>query len=197
MIVRPMIASWEVPRIERISVVEGRRIARLAVPGLAGDLQQDLGTDSLAVEITGSLHGDEGRDEFLEDVHAAFLTGDPVSFVADIVTATELEQVLVEALELEEVNESADGFRYRIRLRQYVEPPEPPSPIDDLGADLAPDLSALADLGLAGLDLPGILSEIPSIGDPTPPLRTALAGVQAAVAPLGDVLGGLRSTLGA
>jgi hypothetical protein len=192
-----MIGSWEVPRIERIAVLEGRRLARLAVPGLIGDLQQDLGTDSLSVEIVGSLHGDEARDQFLEDVHAAFLAGDPVDFVADIVTATELEQVVVEALELEEVNHSAGSFLYRIRLRQYVEPPEPPTPIDDLGADLAPDLDALADLGLAGLELPGMLADIPTLGDPTPPLRTALEGVKAAVAPLGDLLSGLKSTLGA
>jgi hypothetical protein len=196
-IVKPMIGSWEVPRIERIAVVEGRRIARLPVPGLVGDLQQDLGTDSLSVEIFGSLQGDEARDQFLDDVHSAFLAGDPVSFVADIVTATELDQVLVEALELEEVNEPAGCFHYRIRLRQYVEPPEPPTPIDELGADLGVDLGALADLGLAGLDLPGILADIPSVGDPTPPLRTALQGVQAAVAPLGDMLSGLKTTLGA
>lgn len=194
---KPMIGAWEVPRIEHIAVVEGRRIARFGVPGLIGDLQQDLGADSLSVEIFGSLQGDEARDQFLDDVHSAFLAGDPVSFVADIVTATELDQVLVEALELEEVNEAAGGFHYRIRLRQYVEPPEPPSPIDDLGTDLAPDLGNLADLGLAGLDLPGILTDIPTVGDPTPPLRAALQGVKAAVAPLGDLLSGLKSTLGA
>jgi hypothetical protein len=190
-IVRPMIGEWEVPRIEHIGTVEGRRLARLSVPGLVGDLHHDLGRHSLAVEIVGSLHGDEERDDFLSKVREPFNAGEPLSFVADIVSATELEQVLIEGLELSEVNDSADSFRYLIRLRQYVEPPEPPPPIDDLGADLGPALDELAGLGLDGLELPSLMADVPSIGDPTPPLQEALAGVKTAIAPLGDALSAL------
>jgi hypothetical protein len=189
-----MIGEWEVPRIERIGTVEGRRLARLSVPGLVGDLHHDLGRHSLAVEIVGSLHGDSERDAFLESVREPFNAGEPLAFVADILTATELEQVLIEGLELQESNDSADSFRYTVRLRQYVEPPEPPPPIDDLGAELGPDLDLLADLGLAGLELPGLLADVPAIGDPTPPLREALDGVKAATAPLSDALTSLGET---
>src|SRR3954449_3398664 len=90
-----MIGEWEVPRIERVGTVEERRLARLSVPGLAGDLHHDLGRMSVAVEIAGSLHGDAERDDFLEKVRDPFKAGDPVAFVADILTATELEQVLI------------------------------------------------------------------------------------------------------
>jgi hypothetical protein len=190
-----MIGDFEVPRIERIATVEGRRLARLPVPGLAGDLHQDLGVDSIAIEICGSLQGDTERDDFLTSIRDAFNAGDAVDFVADITTATELEQVLVEGLHVEEVNDAAGGIRYRIRLRQYVEPPAPPTPIDDLGADLAPDLDALAGLGLDGLELPNVLGDIPTLGDPTPPLKAALDGVKTAVAPLNDLLDGLRGVL--
>jgi hypothetical protein len=192
-IVRPVIGGWEVPRIERIESRERRRLARLPVPGLLGDLQQDLGAASLAVEIVGSLQGDEARDDFLNSVREQFRAGEPVSFVADITTATELDQVLIEELEVEEVNEAAGGFRYRIVLREYVEPPEPPSPIDDLGADLGLDLDDLASLGLDGLKLPDILGDIPALGDPVAPLQPALAGVSSATAPLSSLLGGLKS----
>jgi hypothetical protein len=187
-IVRPMIGEWEVPRIERIQTLESRRLARHSVPGLAGDLHQDMGRHSLVVEISGSLHGDTERDDFLNAVREPFKAGEPLSFVADITTATELEQVLIEHLDVAEVNDSADSFRYTIRLRQYVEPPEPPTPIDDLGADLGAELDLLADLGDLGLELPNLLGDIPSIGDPTPPLKEALNGVSAAVAPLNDLL---------
>lgn len=186
-----MIGEWQVPRIERVGTVEGRRLARLSVPGLAGDLHHDLGRQSVAVEIAGSLHGDAERDEFLEKVRAPFNTGDPIAFVADIITATELEQVLIEGLELEESNNGADSFRYVIRLRQYVEPPEPPPPIDDLGSELGPELDLLAGLGLDGLELPALLGDIPAVGDPTPPLKEALDGVRAATAPLTDALSSL------
>ena len=55
MIVRPMLGSWELPGVERVELVESRRLARLGVPGLVGDLHQDLGTESLTVAVTGSL----------------------------------------------------------------------------------------------------------------------------------------------
>jgi len=188
-----MIGEWAVPRIERIGTVDRRRLARLSVPGLAGDLHHDLGSHSLAVEIEGSLNGDTERDEFLTNVREPFLAGDPLTFVADIATATQLEQVVIEGLEVEEVNDAARSFRYRIRIRQYVEPPEPPPLVDDLGLELGAELDQLADLGLAGLELPNLLGDIPSIGDPTPPLREALSGVSGALSPLQDMLSDLGS----
>jgi hypothetical protein len=192
-IIQPMIGEWAVPRIERIGTVDRRRLARLSVPGLAGDLHHDLGSHSLAVEIEGSLNGDAERDEFLTNVREPFLAGDPLTFVADIATATQLEQVVIEGLEVEEVNDAARSFRYRIRIRQYVEPPEPPPLVDDLGLELGAELDQLADLGLAGLELPNLLGDIPSIGDPTPPLREALSGVSGALSPLQGMLSDLGS----
>jgi hypothetical protein len=191
-IVKPMIGGWEVPRIERIESLERRRLARLAVPGLLGELQQDLGTASLAVEIVGSLQGDEARDDFLSSVRERFRAGDPVSFVADITTDTELDQVMIEELQVEEVNEAAGGFRYRIVLREYVEPPEPPAPIDELGADLGFELDDLASLGLDGLKLPDILGDIPALGDPVAPMQPALEGVKAATGRVPSLLQGLK-----
>src|SRR5438105_4640110 len=84
-LVRPIIASWEVPRIARIASGESRRISFLPVPGLIGDLSQDLGRGALVVEISGALYGDEARDDFLKQLRQSFLAGTQVDFVADIV----------------------------------------------------------------------------------------------------------------
>jgi hypothetical protein len=192
-IVRPIIGEWEVPRIEHIETLESRRIARLAVPGLLGDVQQDLGANSLLVEIRGSLQGDEARDDLLTSLRESFRAGEPVSFVADITAASELDQVLVEALELDEANEAAGGFRYRIVLREYVEPPEPPGALDDLGADLGAELDLLADLGLDGLALPDILGALPDLADPVAPLQPALDAVRDATEAVPDLLAPLRT----
>ncbi|AGP41419.1 hypothetical protein BE04_11255 [Sorangium cellulosum] len=192
-----MLGSWEVPRIESIRTLESRRVATLGVPGLLGDLQQDLGTESVVVEIRGSLHGDQARDDALGALREKFRAGDPVDFVADIVTATELEQVLILGLDITETNDAADSTRYRIVLREYVEPPAPPTPIDDLGADLAPDLDLLAELGLDGLELPDLLGSIPALGNPVEPMRPALARVDQATRGVTDtLLSGLKGALG-
>jgi hypothetical protein len=187
-----MIGEWEVNGIESIRALERRRIARLPVPGLLGDLQQDLGTSSLLVEIAGSLHGDTARDEMLEEIRSRFRAGEPVTFVADITTATELEEVVIEELEVSEVNEAADGFRYRVVLREYVEPPPPPAPFEDLGLDLLGELDLLSSLGLDGLELPGLLASIPEIADPVEPVMGALDGLEESLQPLSGVLDGLR-----
>src|SRR5687767_14277659 len=121
-----MIGGWEPARIERIVSLESRRLAVLPVAGLSGDLHQDLERGAVAVEITGSLWGDETRDTFLAELRAKFQAGEPVDFVADIVKESELEQVLIEELAFEEDAAAPEVFRYRIVLREYTEPPEPP-----------------------------------------------------------------------
>lgn len=196
MIVRPMVDGWDVPCIERLDVLEERRLARLPVPGLAGDLVQDLGSAGLRVAVEGSLHGDEARDGFLETLREKFRAGEPVPFVADITTAAELDLVLVESLTVAEVAGSADTFRYRIVLQQYVEPPAPPAPLDELGLDLDAELDGLAGLGLDALGLPDLLATIPDVADPVAPMQPALAAVQEATAPLDGLLGGLREAFG-
>ena len=191
-----MIDGWEPPRIERISAREDRRLAVLPVPGLDGDLHQDLGKGALAVEIVGSLMDDESRDTFLADVRERFIAGEPVDFVADIVKESELEQVLIETLHLEEVAGEPDVFRYRIVLREYTEPPPPPDPGLDFGADLLPDIELDADLGLDLLDLPGIVVDLPEVGDVLEPIRPAadelneaLGGAASLLDPLKDLFG--------
>ena len=196
MIVRPMIGGWEPPMIERIASLEQRRLSVLPVPGLSGDLHQDLGRGALAVEIVGSLSGDQARDTFLAEVRAKFLAGEPVDFVADIVAESELEQVLIEELRLEEVAGQADSFRYALVLREYTEPPEPPAPGLDFGLELDPELDLLAGLGLDMLDLPAILPSIPQIGDVLAPLQPAAESLRETVAGAGALLDPLKELLG-
>jgi hypothetical protein len=197
-----MIDDWEVPAIERVELLQSRRLARLGVPGLAGDLHQDLGAEALTVAITGSLAGDDRRSGFLQRVQQLFQAGDPVPFVADIVESSELEDVVVVGFEVVETGEWADAIRYRILLRQYVEPPPPPSPLPDLsfeGFTGLPELPDVADLAgglLDGLDLPQLLAPVPSLADPTEPIRPALDAVRQAVGDVPGLLGELRSALG-
>ena len=173
MLVRPMIGSWEVPRIERIAAAESRRFAVLSVPGLSGDLHQNLGRSAMVVEISGALYSDEARDGFLKDLREKYLAGEPVTFVADIVKESELEQVLIESFDLEENSARPDQFFYSLRLREYTEPPEPPGIGADLGLDLDADLSLDALSGLDLLDLPNLLPGVPQLGDMLSPLKPA------------------------
>lgn len=196
MLIRPMIGSWEVPRIEGIATHEARRLAVLPVPSLSGDLHQDLGRAALAVEIFGSLSGDEARDAFLKELRDKFLSGEPVDFVADIVGESELEQVLIESFQLEESAGVADTLRYRIVLREYTEPPEPPGLAADFGLDVDLDIGLDLDLGLDLLDLPGLLGEVPQIGDLLSPIKPAAEKLKQAVAQAPAALQPLQALFG-
>ncbi|MGI6655684.1 MAG: hypothetical protein ACOX5Z_02440 [Desulfobulbus sp.] len=174
MIIKPMLGEFELPCIESIRCLERRRLVGFGPPGLTGDLHQDLGTESLVVEIIGSLQGDDRRDQFLESVRALFNAGEPVLFVADILTATGLEKVLIEALDIEERNQWDRPLLYRLVLRRFVEPPAAPHSFDTFGLELDAELDLLAGLGLDGLELPDLLIELPEIGNPVKPLLSML-----------------------
>jgi len=139
--VKPMIGEYEVPGIQRIGTIEDRRVVEIPVPGLAGSYHQDLGSGAVSLRIEGTLAGDDARDDFLGKVREMYNAGDPVDFVADIVTATHVEKVLMTDLAVAEVAGTADTFRYAIVLAQHVEPP-PPSPGADQGFGDLSDVNA-------------------------------------------------------
>ncbi len=119
-----------------------------------------------------------------------------MDFVADIAKESELERVLIEELRVEEVAADADTFRYRIVLREYTEPPEPPAPGLDLGADLGLELDDLAELGLDALDLPALLGEVPQVGEILEPLKPAAESLKGAVSQAASVLQPLSTLFG-
>ena len=186
---RPMIDAWEPPGIEAVDAWEVSRLARLPVPGLAGDLHHDMGRGALSVRLIGSLSSDEARDTFLKELRTRYHAGEPVDFVADITTESELERVIIVHFDL---SEQAGAFRYDIVLREYVEPPEPPGL--DLGLDDL-DLSLDIDLGLDLLDLAGLL-DVPEIGPLLEPVKAAADELGQALQSVGDILSPLDDLLG-
>ena len=191
-----MIGTWSPPSITGIRASEARRLVTIPVPGLSGDLHQDLGRGALVVEIEGSLSGDDARDDFLKELREKYLAGVPVDFVADIAKESELEQVWIEALAFEESAEEPDVFFYRIVLREFTEPPEPPAPASDFGSELGADLDDLAALGLDALDIPAIVGDLPSVGDVTAPIRPGADALKSALGGAGDLLSPLKALFG-
>jgi len=196
MIIRPMLGEWELPCVERVELLESRRLARLGVPGLVGDLHQDLGAQSLTVAVTGSLDGDQRRSDLLTSLQEAFLSGAPLPFVADIVESSELENVVIISFEVVETRELHGETFYRIVLRQYVEPPPPPSGLPALPEDMLGDLADLAGSLMDAMDLPGLLGGVPSLADPTEAIRPALDSVKEAVGQVPAALDDLGKALG-
>jgi hypothetical protein len=189
--IKPMLGEFALDGIEFVDSTESRALVEHRVPGLAGNYLQDLGAVPNEIVIIGSQHGDDARDDFLAGIREIFNAGVPTTFVADINTATDLTEVVIEDLQVAEIGGASYHFRYLIRLRKYIEPPEPPQ-TSLLDTGLLDDALGVVD-ALNALDA---LGSIPNLGDPTPPLRGALDGVRAATSGLSGAEAELATLFG-
>jgi hypothetical protein len=189
--IKPMLGDFEIDDIEYIESSEKRVLVEHRVPGLAGNYFQDMGTVPNTIVIVGSKAGDEARDAFLTGIREIFNAGEKTTFVADINTATDITEVVIQDVEVAEISGVPDSFRYIIKLRKYIEPPEPP-PTGLLDTGILGD--ALNSLGV--MDMLDNFASIPDIGDPTTPLNGAMDGVKQATSGLAEAAAPLKSIFG-
>jgi hypothetical protein len=194
--VKPLLDDWEIPHIESIQVAEQRAFVEMRVPGMVGSLYQDLNTHPTHIAIHGSLFGDEARGEFLEKLRGKFREGKAVTFVADIVTATSVQYVIVDSLRFAESGGRPDQLDYALMLRESPPPPPPPDPLGGLDAGLLDQAGSFLDSVTGALDLINGLGSIPDFGDPTAPIQGVLDGVKSATAGLGSITDALKSLYG-
>jgi len=193
---KPLLGDWEVPNIGTIETLERRELAELEVPGRVGSLFQDLNAAPTRIAIRGSLFGDEKRDEFLGKVRERFRAGEPVTFVADIITATEVQYVLIETMHFAESGELPDETSYFLVLRESPPPPPPPDPLGGLDAGLLDAAGDLLDTVTGALDALDALANLPELQDPTPPLEGVIDGVSSALEGLGGVTTAISDLFG-
>ena len=194
--IKPVLGDWEIPRIASIRTFERRAFAEFEVPGRAGSLFQDLDAEPARVAISGSLYGDEDRDDFVQELRGKFQAGEPVTFVADILTATEVRYVIIEAMRLQESGVRPDQTDYHFVLRESPPPPPPPDPLGGLDSDLLDQAGGFLDSVTGALDALDALGSVPNFGDPTPPLRGSIDGVKTTLGDLGEKTGTLRALFG-
>ncbi len=194
--VKPVIGDWEIPHIEAIQSIENRAFVELPVPGRAGSLFQDMNAAPIRVGIRGSLFGDEPRNEFLETLREKFNQGEPVTFVADITTATEVQYVIIETMQMTENAASPDQLDYFFILRESPPPPPPPDALGGIDTSLLDDAGGLLDSVTGLMDAIDMLGNIPNIDDPTPPLQETLGEVSSAMEGLGGITESLSNLFG-
>jgi outer membrane protein OmpA-like peptidoglycan-associated protein len=122
--VRPMLGDIELQQVQNIEVDEDRVLVQHHVPALEGDFLQSLGRRSTRVFLTGVLTGTESKVG-LETLRKKFHAAEPISFVADITTATKVDQVLIEELKVQDLAGKPERFAYALTLREFIPPPAP------------------------------------------------------------------------
>lgn len=138
--VRPMLGDIELQQVQKIEVDGDQVLVAHGVPALEGDFLQRLDRRAMQITITGVLTGPEAG-EGLKALRDKFRAAEPVPFVADIATATRVDEVLIEEMGVRELAGKPERFEYAFTLREYIPapavtretPPEPevPDPQDD------------------------------------------------------------------
>lgn len=130
--VKPMLDDIELQQVQKIEGEERESLSQHSVPVLEGDFLQDLGRQAGHVTLTGVMVGEEVA-EALKKLRDKFRAAEPVSFVADIATATKVDKVLIEELGIRDLAGKPERFEYALTLREFIPPPattreEPPPP---------------------------------------------------------------------
>jgi hypothetical protein len=116
--------------------------------------------------------------------------------VADILTATEVRYVIIEAMRLQESGVRPDQTDYLFVLRESPPPPPPPDPLGGLDSGLLDQADGFLDSVTGALDVIDTLGTVPDIGNPVEPLSGLLDDFESATTDLPDVLGSLTTLLG-
>lgn len=143
--IKPMLGDLELSLVQRIETEEEQVLVDHAVPGLAGNFTQRLNRNATRVTLHGVITADDARDD-LEQLREKFHAAEPLPFVADIMTATEVQQVLIADLEVQEVAGKPERFEYHLTLDEYIPPPpddtEAMQVVNDQAASDAADQNA-------------------------------------------------------
>jgi len=137
-VARPMLDDLELQQVQTIQQDGDQVWTQHSIPALEGDFFQGLGRRASQITLQGVLTGAEVADG-LKNLRDKFRGAQPVSFVADIATATRIDQVLIEEMGVRELAGKPSRFEYAFTLREYTpatptevvippEPPEPPEP---------------------------------------------------------------------
>ncbi|MGW5361448.1 DNA circularization N-terminal domain-containing protein [Actinopolymorpha pittospori] len=154
-----------------VRVRDRARVARHAVPALAGDLVQQLGRSSVELSLTGSFFGPDAATQ-LAALREAFRSEQQLDLLADSAADGYVANVVLTSLDVSQQAGHVDRFDYRIELVEYVRPPAP-APLDALqGIDqgLAQEAAGYIDDvqdGLAQVSQLVALTQIAGFGDPT------------------------------
>jgi hypothetical protein len=166
------LAGITLDRLVRVELREQARFVRHAVPGLSGELAQDLGRPSAAVRFQGIFHGPDAADQ-LKQLRDPYLARTPVDFICEAAGQGYFTQVVIDSLQVAQRAGYLDQFDYVCEVSEYVPPPPPasPNPLAGLDAGILDEAaSAMDDIqnAIAQVsDLAGLLAGAAGFADPT------------------------------
>lgn len=152
--IKPMLGDLELQQVQQLDIEADQLLTEHEIPALEGNFFQPEGRRGSLITVSGVISGlskaqfpdqpEENPPEIrLQGLREKFRAAEPVTFVSDIISATDLDKVLIEDMEITELAGKPNRFEYAFRLREYTEPPSQPSeppPVDPPPQTLAATL---------------------------------------------------------
>ena len=114
------LAEIELSSIQNIKTDETQALVKHRIPGLEGDIIQDLGRRPTSISFEGIFKGEEALNN-IESLRQKFKMREPIVFVADITDSADVTEVVIEDLRIWEVGGKPNHYAYAISLKEYVE----------------------------------------------------------------------------
>lgn len=152
------IAGVALEKLVSIEATEVARFARHAVPGMDGELSQEMGRPSVRIAVRGIFYGADAFAQ-LETLRGNLLDRTPVDFVCELTGSGYVAQVVVDRFDVAQRAGYPDEFEYTCVVTEYVPPPPPPtsSLLDDLDLSIIDEAASMLD------DFQNALAELESL----------------------------------
>ncbi len=188
------IGGIELTTVHRITTLENGSYIQHSVPGMQGELSQDIGRQSLQLQIDGIFYGKDIEKD-LKSLRDIYLKREPVELLAQVTGQAYAAKVLIDSLQVMETGEQVDQFTYEMIVIEYVEPPASSAiSMEAVVAAVSLEAAQIMDV----MELPDMLAmgSIPELSNPIEPLKDMLTPIQDASAAFLDASKGLFNLLG-
>ncbi|MEH2291330.1 DNA circularization N-terminal domain-containing protein [Nostoc sp.] len=189
------IGGIKLNRVHRIVTLETADLILHRIPGKAGNMIQDLGRDSVRLQINGIFYGAANASKDLEALRKIYKQREAVDFVAEIVGQAYFSQVIIEQFEVFQVAGEAEQFSYQIAIAESaIKATATATATTNLDGGIQVEASNLIDVAT----IPDVLAlgSLPEITNPIEPLKGALEPVKAATENLGAATEVLKAIFG-
>ena len=186
------LAGIKLNRVHHIQTLEQGSFIYHYIPGLQGNVAQNMGRDSVCLQLQGIFYGPRAQQD-LEAMRRVYQQQKSVDFLADIVGQSYFSQVIVDRFEVVQSARDPEQFSYRLTLTEYVKLSYQPANSAMVDAAIKADAANF----LVIATLPDLLQmgALPEVTNPIAPLTGAIAPIQVATQALDAATKGLKALL--
>ena len=111
----------EIRSVSNIQIEQKRVIVEHTIPGAEANVLQDLGRSPARISFEGIFYAEDAKKN-IEQLKAKYKTGEPISFLSDISSISDITQVLIEQFNITDISTATNTYKYTIVLREYIPP---------------------------------------------------------------------------